>query len=239
MKALVDPAFKFQAKQLDDIEKQRKAAANRIRIFTQPVDVADEDGLCRGFGYPENHPAVMAAQNHLNGLIEAEKEFKKVLVKSFEKNSPLIKVVTDTYGLGAPMVARLLGEIGDPYIKPSKIDIETGELIEPERVRRISELFSYCGLTPQARKKAGQKVFYSPAAQSILWNMAEAVQKIPEGKSPLKDVWTHYKNHYSQRVDDKGKPWNWTHVKLASHRKVGREILKLLYAEAQRVHTES
>lgn len=233
---IVSPAFRFNARLAEDIEKYRKAARNQLRILTLPTDVPDEDGVCRGMGAPLDSPAVAPLVAFLARLDESEKEVKRSLEKSFKKDSPLAQVVADTHGLGVPMVVKLLGVIGDPYIKPAQVDLETGELLEAERPRTLSELFAYCGVAPHTRKKKGVKCTYNPLAQSTLWNMAEAVQKIPAGKSELKDTWTKWKTYYSTREDDKGKQWTWTHVKLAAHRKVAREILKTLYFEAKKVH---
>lgn len=239
MTTIVSPAFRFTAQQLDDVEKYRKAANNQLRIFIKPADEPDEDGICRGFGYPEDDIAVLTLKNHIERLEESEKAFKKTLEKNF-KDSPLAAIVNTTYGIGVPMVTRLLGIIGDPYIKPIKVDIETGEVVEQERVRTLSELFSYCGLTPDSRKKKGSTCKYNPQAQSALWVIANNIHiwQKPE-KSPLKALFVRYYAYYQSRVDDKGKPWNNMRASRAAYRKVGREVLKTLYFEAQKIHETS
>lgn len=56
-------------------------------------------------------------------------------------------------------------------------------------------------------------------------------------KSYLKSLLNEYKKHYEAKINpDTGKNWPRTRVTNASYRKVGREILKMLYFEAQRLH---
>lgn len=140
-KSLHDPALALAADTVDDIEDVRKATANRLRILT--TDQPDEDGVMRGFGYPETHPAVSSLAAFLELIESAEKMAVGNLEKLLRKH-PLYKWSKQHRGIGDKQIGRLLGVIGDPYIRPDWTRAD-GTVV-PKGPRTVSALWAYMGL---------------------------------------------------------------------------------------------
>lgn len=133
--SLFDPTLATLAALLDDIEGNRKAHANRVRILT--TDEPDEDGVIRGFGLDESHPAV----GILSGLGEqlAALEHQTILaLQRAMRQHPLAPWQKQAKGVGEKQLARLLASIGDPYLRT----LPDGT----EQPRTVSQLWAYCGL---------------------------------------------------------------------------------------------
>lgn len=116
---------------LDDIEKTRIAAENRLRQLTRNTE--DSDGEMRGFGLDESHPAVA----QLTGIVAILQDAEGDTIKSLEravKNHPLGDWVRHTKGIGLKQGGRLLAATGDPYWHPLH-----------DRPRLVSELHAFCG----------------------------------------------------------------------------------------------
>jgi len=164
---LASPFLALAADILDDTEKVRIANENRLRQLTRTGP--DADGTERGFGLDLSHPAVarlaamvktMKCDSKVVTSLTGEKNRKSdgcCLEHDAERN--LVKVFADhalspwmeaQKGVGAKQGGRLLGAIGDPYMRPELVRKDKdGEVIsvEPARPRLVSELWSYCGLS--------------------------------------------------------------------------------------------
>jgi hypothetical protein len=117
---------------LDDLERVRIATENRVRALRQ---VKGMDGT------PEERRldalvVGLAALEH-----GAELDLKRAL-----RAHPFGPWVKAQVGIGEKQGARLLAATGDPYMRPARIDRDSGEIIEPERPRTVSQLWAYCGL---------------------------------------------------------------------------------------------
>lgn len=141
MTALLDPTLLMAAATVDDLEKARIAAENRYRqmIRIEP----DEDGVIRGFGLDDSHPAVAAQAAIAEGLGRLEADAIRQLQRAM-RSHPLGPWIKATPGLGEKQGARLLAAVGDPYWNTLH-----------DRPRTVSELWAYCGLHVVAVDHAG------------------------------------------------------------------------------------
>lgn len=131
MIALDDPLLSLAAASLDDLERTRIAAENRLRQLTR--DEPDKDGEERGFGLPDTDPQVRAQGIVLEGLKALEHGAELALVRRLRKHA-LWPWIQGTIGVGPKQGARLLAAIGDPYWNTLY-----------DRPRTVSELWAYSG----------------------------------------------------------------------------------------------
>lgn len=129
---VVEPLLFVHATAHNDLEAQRIASENRLRILTTLEP--DDDGVMRGFGLDESHPDVARLRGITDALAQLEKDAEKGLRASLRRSSiyPWVKAQV---GLGDKQVARLLAAIGDPYWH-----------LADDRARTVSELWAYSGL---------------------------------------------------------------------------------------------
>lgn len=223
------------AKEVDDLESARVAAENRLRQTIRTV--ADKDGEKRGFGLlPPNvcaeddkkaiqkviaaakdtkcppdgwHPGVWQLATIAARITEAEKMAIRHLEKQV-KALPLGPWLAAQAGVGDKQAGRLLGAIGDPYIRPA---IEHDDApTEPARPRILSELFSYCGHGDPTRKpfsgmtQAEAKRLGNPEAKkrvrviamkAIQFNGEPDKNGNPRPRSPYRDVYEKAREQYA------------------------------------------
>lgn len=133
--SLFDPTLSTLAALLDDLEGVRKASGNRVRILT--TDDPDEDGVVRGFGLTDDHPAVgiLTALGDQLGALEHQ---TILALQRVMRKHPLAPWQKQAKGVGEKQLARLLASIGDPYLQtlPDGTD----------QPRTVSQLWAYCGL---------------------------------------------------------------------------------------------
>lgn len=175
---------------LDDIEQVRIALENRLRLFIKPRDEADKDGKERGYGWtlaapPVANLALQVARLRCDSTVAIEalgdKPSKSVgccqehdaernLTRALRAH-PLGPWVKQQKGIGEKQGARLLGVLGDPYVRPA-MKTADGQ-IEPMRARTVSELWAYSGLHVvevetggvAPRRQKGQRANWSGAAK--------------------------------------------------------------------------
>ena len=175
---------------LDDIEQVRIALENRLRLFIKPRDEADKDGKERGYGWtlaapPVANLALQVARMRCDSTVAIEalgdKPSKSVgccqehdaernLTRALRAH-PLGPWVKAQKGIGEKQGARLLGVLGDPYVRPA-MKTADGQ-IEPMRARTVSELWAYSGLHVveaetgglAPRRQKGQRANWSGAAK--------------------------------------------------------------------------
>lgn len=176
---------------LDDIEQVRIALENRLRLFIKPRDQADKDGKERGYGWTITAPpvanlAMQVARMRCDStvVIEAlgdkpsksvgccqEHDAERNLTRALRAH-PLGPWVKTQKGIGEKQGARLLGVLGDPYLRPPMKTADGG--IEPMRPRTVSELWAYSGLHVvetesgglAPRRQKGQRANWSSAART-------------------------------------------------------------------------
>lgn len=219
----------FAASAVDDLEDARVAAGNRLRQIIRTV--ADKDGRERGFGLLP--PGVCAEDDKLavQKVITAAAEFKrapafwhpavwqlaaitgqvagaeKAAIRHLEKQVAGLALgpwVASMCGVGAKQAGRLLGAIGDPYIRPA-IEHEDAPC-EPSRPRTLGDLYSYCGHGDAARRpvrgmtQAAAKQLGNPEARKRVRIIAMQVIKFTGGgipRSPYRDVYDEARERYA------------------------------------------
>lgn len=129
---VVEPLLFVSATTHNDLEQQRIASQNRLRILT--ATEPDEDGVVRGFGLDERHPDVARLTIIVDGLTQLEHDAELGLKHALRRCAIHPWVLTQK-GLGEKQFARLLAAIGDPYWNTAK-----------DQPRTVSQLWAYCGL---------------------------------------------------------------------------------------------
>lgn len=211
----------------DDIEKIRIANENRLRQFTRPKDQVDKDGKHRGYGWTITNVAVqkLAAQvlrmkcdstvalealgerkppKHLACCLEddAERNLTRAL-----RAHPLGTWVLgkEQKGIGPKQGARLLGVIGDPYVRP-EMKTTDGER-EPMRPRTIDELRAYCGYGEDKsrpgriqKRRRGQRSNWNGAAKMRAYLVAKQcmISGFDKKRGCVRDEGDDFATHSSQ-----------------------------------------
>lgn len=253
---LFDGYLCLVADSLDDMERTRIAAENRLRALTRSE--ADSDGYMRGLGLDSRSPQVASAQSLVAGLIELEKSQTGALQKAM-KQHPLYGFVSSVRGVGEKQAARLLAAIGDPYWN----DLH-------DRPRTVSELWAYCGLAVHEgraqRRMKGIKANWSNTAKMRAYVIAESIVKAtirktddaPEGFTPqsrvaLTDYGQVYLDRRAATLDrlhatecarcgpsgkpaQPGTPWSGAHQQADALRVVSKAVLKGLWLAARDIH---
>lgn len=231
---LWDPILQTLADGLDDIEQTRIAQHNRYRILT--TSDPDGDGETRGFGLPDDHPAVAALAAQLQTLDFLDKQMTKALEKQL-RTHPLHPWVKRQKGLGDKTIARLLAAVRDPYWN----DLHN-------RPRTIGELFAFCGVAgPGQRKQKGHKVNWNPDARKRLWIITGPIIR---GNGPYRAIYDQGREKYADKTHttscaqcgkkgqpaQPGTPWRDGHKHAGAIRLVMREILRDLWTEARVIY---
>lgn len=235
------------AQAVDDLEGLRKANVNRLGMLTRAT--ADSDGAVRGMGLPTTHPIVVAQQALVDGLESLEKRQVLHLEKTM-KAHPLGPWVAAQRGVGMKTAGRLLGSIGDPYIRP-ELELEDGTIVA-SRPRLVSELWSYTGYGVVGghapRRQKGTVCNWNSDARMRAWNV---VQTIIKAGGPWKDLYDQEKvklegsTHSTEcaRCTPAGKPAavvgsprSKAHIAAMCERKVAKELLKAMWHESKRLH---
>lgn len=232
--SLFDPTLSVLAEALDDAEQVRKSQANRLRTLT--ATGVDKDGVVRGHGLPEDHPAVMVLVSQVDALEALDRQLTRALEKQL-KGHALGPWVQASRGLGLKTIARLLAAVGDPYWHD-----------RDQRPRTVGELFAFCGVAgPGYVKRRGEPVRWNPTARMRLWNI---VQPIIKTSGPYRDVYDAGRARYADAVHSapcvrcgpaghpaaEGSPLSAAHQHARATRLVMREVLRDLWAEAKRIH---
>jgi hypothetical protein len=112
---LDDPGLSGLAALVSDLEKVRIAIDNRIRILT--ATLPDDDGVMRGFALPADHPSVKRLSTSSQKVSDSEKHATTQLRAAMRQHPLWTGFGKDAKGVGEKQLARLLGAIGDPYIR--------------------------------------------------------------------------------------------------------------------------
>jgi hypothetical protein len=236
-----DPFLRLAAEMVTDLEAMRIANENRIRTLTTPIDQADEDGICRGFGLPETDPSVQIVQAIVEGIHAQEKVAIKQLEKRMRK-LPLGAWGKANKGVGDKQLARLLATLDDPYWNSLH-----------DRPRTVSELWAYCGfhtlpaghaafeIHPMhaggdniaARRRKGVKSNWSTEAKTRAWLVAAQCMKTPG--APYRDI------YLARRMHTAGTHPEWTkgHSHNDGIRIVAKVILRDLWIASRALHMET
>lgn len=255
----VSPRLGLAAETLDDIERPRIAVENRLRSICRrelegegrdPNEIKGYSGqklvdwLRANYTDPDLH--LYGAQ--LLRLVEQENE----LVKNLERimrHEPLAPIVKSLKGVGAKQCARLLAAIGDPYIREAQVDRDTGEIEESERPRRgPAELWAYCGLAPDQKKKKETRCAWNHTAKMRAVLVAKSAQKAGVRELDSCDHSGDYDVEGREAITPLGETYLLERARWASRetselhrhnhaiRVVAKEILKDLFLAAKEIH---
>lgn len=200
----LDYDLRGAASAFSDIESLRIAMENRLRQFIRPRDELDKDGKNRGFGWTITHPAVEALAGQIEGILCSSDVLREVygdkvpakhagcclehdagrnLTRALRAH-PLGAWIrsSDQKGIGEKQGARLVGILGDPYVRP---EMKTSDgSVEPMRARTASELRAYCGYGEDRarpgriqRRQRGQAANWSAEAKMRAHLIAESCKK--------------------------------------------------------------
>lgn len=239
---IADPMLFTLAQTLQDYETLRIAEEHRLRIFSMPSDVPDEDGVCRGFGYAEDSDEVQVVK----GLIDPLKELEHRTVLSLQKRmrvNPIWPYFKDVKGVGEKTLARLMACIGDPYLRP----LDDGSY-EP---RTVSQLWAYCGMHTMpnkdgeiiaAKRMKGVQANWNTEAKTRLFLLSQNLlrQGIRKDKDGNQYAVTEYGQLYLDRRAHTAvthPEWNPGHGLNDALRIMGKELLKQLWRAAREIHT--
>lgn len=231
---VVDPLLFVHATAHADLEQQRIASEQRLRILT--TTEPDEDGVMRGFGLTEDHPDVARLRGLADALRTIEHDAELNLKRALRRCAihPWVKAQN---GLGEKQVARLLGAIGDPYWN-----------LTDDQPRTVSQLWAYSGLhvlsdpgrlhgdTPDeragvaARRKKGVKANWSTDAKTRAYLCATSC--IKQAKSPYRAVYLARREHTAVSHPE----WTPGHSHSDGLRIASKAILRDLWREARRLH---
>ena len=239
---IADPMLFTLAQTLQDYETLRIAEEHRLRIFSTPSDVPDEDGVCRGFGYAEDSDEVQVVK----GLIDPLKDLEHRTVLSLQKRmrvNPIWPYFKDVKGVGEKTLARLMACIGDPYLRP----LDDGSYTS----RTVSQLWAYCGMHTMpnkdgeiiaAKRMKGVQANWNTEAKTRLFLLSQNLlrQGIRKDKDGNQFAVTPYGQLYLDRRAHTAvthPEWNPGHGLNDALRIMGKELLKQLWRAAREIHT--
>lgn len=237
---LMSRDFLLTAATLRHYEKQRVSTANHLYALTSFPRKKDW-----GMGLPEGHPDVMWFTARLAQDVAAEEDHIETLTSLYQK-SPLHQWSSQFKGLGpGKLMARFLGEIGDPYLQLSGFT-KDGEAITEPRVRTEAQLRALCGMSVENGKSPshahGEQSRFKARARTRLWLITDQlVKQHDEMFHPIFLAGIEkYQDEKYRGVDAKGKPWSDERFAVIGRKRarvlVGVTFLNALYAEAKRLH---
>lgn len=238
----------FAAQVLDDLEALRVANENRLRQLTRTEP--DEDGGERGLGLSVFNPTVIAMQSIVDGMNTLEEQGIKELERLMKRHplGPWVKAQT---GIGFKQAARLLGAIGDPYMRESQ-EFDDGSII-PAHPRTVSQLWAYSGYSvlsgESQKRRKGQLANWSDDARKRAWLISASCVKQKPG-TKWRDLYDASRAKYADavhpvdcvRCGPKGKPalagspLSAGHQHARALRIMSKEILKEMWIESKRIH---
>ena len=176
------------------------------------------------------------------------------------KQHPLGPWVIGQKGLGLKTVARLLGEIGDPYWMTRHAEHPTEKtpegkpklIVIEDRPRTVSELWAFCGLDVRngaaPRRRAGQRSNWRSMARTRAYNCLDPIIKAKNNPGEYTTLFYETKDglagsvytpEYIEAWSSKVSPGDpippWLIMKRAK-RVVMKRILRDLWVESKRLH---
>jgi len=203
--------------------------------------VVDEDGFLVDSPEEGSYELLSKAEKFAGNQLDSQLR---------ETVGPYMRAFLDQPGIGERTIARLFGEIGHPILafpchwEEGKEGEDKKVLISDEPfMRRVSDLWSYCGHGDPARKRVKGMTqddafgLGSPLAKSLVFLLADIAMKNPGGltptgkvkeRSPYRSVYDTKKEHYVANRPE----WTPGHRHAAALRVTGKEILRDLYNAA-------
>ena len=194
----------------DDAQETRKAMMNRVRDIVRKknegisFDEVEEEKEDRSYDKKyrdENLPDLVEEMkdsgkltdreyNYLEKMLEAgqkaeqiENQYKDVMDITGAE-SVYREWLTNVYGVSSTLTARLLHKFG--YC---------------EDFDRVSNLWSYAGLTPDSKREKGEQLSYDPEARKLAWLIADTMIKMGENSSYRREFFDPYKEKQLDRME--------------------------------------
>lgn len=202
----VEALLVILADALDDLERSRIANENRLRALQQ----------VKGLGGTR---AEATLADLVDVLARAEHDATLSLRRAMRQH-PLGGWVKRNVGIGEKQGARLLAAIGDPAWNAAE-----------KRWRRGPyELYAYCGLAPEQKRRRGVKSNWNATAKMRAHLCAESCMKTMH--SPFRAVYDRERVKWAERETSD------LHKHNHALRVVAKEILKDLWREARRIQVQ-
>lgn len=242
------------ASTLDGFEHLRIQTGNRAAQATRSEP--DKDGTIRGFGLDPDSPIAASLLSAQEGLKKLENQVERELERHM-KAHPLGPWIISKRGLGLKTAARLIGVIGDPYLKV--VVAEDGSWTRVPR--GVRSLYAYCGMhvvtaTEGAesgageapRRRRGTKSNWSETARKRLYNIAiaqrygraNAYRPVYDAAKAKAQAATHATACVRCGPAGKpalaGTPLGGGHAEGRALRAVSKQVLKELWRESRRLH---
>lgn len=231
---------------LDGLELTRIQTGNRARQATRSVP--DEDGVMRGLGVDPESPLAALLLDTEKNLQAREDLLTKQLVKHIAEH-PLGPWIASKRGLGYKSAGRLLGAIGDPYLRSVVAEDGTWSQVP----RSVYQLNAYCGMHVRPDgvapyRERGVQSNWSTAARKRLYVIAVAQRY--SRKNEWRPVYDDAKDKALQALHRTpcprcgppkhpalaGTPLGKAHADGRALRAVSKEILKLMWRESRLLH---
>lgn len=223
-----DNEVRLLAEFVSDVEGLRIAQENRVRSL-------EAEGVDVDLLWNATNRAGDSLASQLAGL---EKQSVARLEKAV-KAHPLGDFAKRTKGVGFKQLGRLLSALGDPIWNEA----------EDRRRRGPAELWKYCGLAPDQRKRKGEKAAWNHEAKMRLYLIAESCIKSVASEtapaSPYRDLYDACRLQYAERLHEgecrrcgpsgkpalPGSPLSDGHKHAMAIRRMMKALLKDLYNE--------
>lgn len=231
---------------LDDIEGLRISINNRLKQAVR--DEPDKDGRVRGFGLDYDAPEVQVLVNALDGMQKIERSLIGSLEKLMRKH-PLGGWVRGRKGIGEKTIARLLGTIGDPYLRT--VHGEDG--LPVQQPRSLRQLYAYCGMhvTPEGYapvRRKGVKSNWNENARKVLFTISLA--QVYGMDNYYRELYDVTKDKYLERPHpgecrrcgpsgkpaQPGSPRSKGHASMNAQRAISQAVLKDLWRASRALH---
>lgn len=193
---------------------------------------------------------------YTEALETAERVVRLQMIRCYRRTvpDPIRDWVKNTHGLAEPLMARILGHLGDPrWATPHHWEGAGSNRVlvtDPPFERTVGQLWQYCGHGRPGRAARGMSAddlaaLGSPNLKMLVHVAAECCMK--QKASPFRLVYEQARLDYtdkthsvecvrcgpSGRPAQPGSPWSAGHQHAAALRKVGKEILRDLWLVAR------
>ncbi|RLE45216.1 hypothetical protein DRJ16_00120 [Candidatus Woesearchaeota archaeon] len=148
-----------------------------------------------------------------NKLYETEKELQKRL-DFWSKEHPLRKEFLNyVKGIGGILSSGLIAWLGQPILK----------------AEYCSQIWSYCGLTPESKRKKGKKVKYNPKLKTFCWKIGQSFIKF---KCFGRELYLKFKEDCKKKHPD----WTKLHIHNYARRKVVKIFIACLWEKWRKIN---
>lgn len=231
---------------LDGMEMTRIQVGNRAAQAVRSVP--DKDGIMRGLGVDPESPLAAMLLSTAESLKELEEHLTDQLVRHV-KVHPLGPWIASRKGMGYKTAGRLLGAIGDPYLRTVVTEDDTWVQVP----RGVYQLWAYCGMhvredgTAPARRR-GEQANWSDEARKRLYVVS--VSQRYSRQSYFRPVYDAVKEKSLEAVHrfpcircgpsgkpaPAGTPLSKAHADGRALRAVGKAVLKEMWRTSRHLH---